>query len=188
MHSLGNDIVDLNFAKIESNWQRKGFLEKQFTKREQKEIHTSEDPFFKVWLFWSMKEAAYKCYTQSVKKRFFAPQKFECSFLSDSQGMVAFKEIKFYTRFSFDAFHLHTVASETQKETKVFSALVAPKELNSAVKKRLAGLTGVSAEEIEIRKTVVGAPLFYYRKNRLTKACSFSHHGIYGAYLFSLQN
>ena len=32
---IGNDIVDLNLAKTQSNWQRKGFLERQFTKKEQ---------------------------------------------------------------------------------------------------------------------------------------------------------
>jgi phosphopantetheine--protein transferase-like protein len=188
MHSIGNDIVDLNLAKVESNWQRKGFLEKQFTKTEQEEIHTSEDPFFKVWLFWSMKEAAYKCYTQSVKKRFFAPKQFECSLLSWNQGVVVFKEIKFYTSSSFDALCLHTIASEAQEEIKLFSSVLATEELNRAVKERLAALTGIAAEEIEKRKTEVGAPLFYHKKKRLTKACSLSHHGIYGAYLFCLQN
>jgi hypothetical protein len=30
--------VDLNLAKTQSNWQRKGFLEKQFSQKEQREI------------------------------------------------------------------------------------------------------------------------------------------------------
>ena len=30
---IGNDIVDLSLAAIQSNWQRRGFLEKQFTKK-----------------------------------------------------------------------------------------------------------------------------------------------------------
>ena len=37
---IGNDIVDLKLAKNQSNWQRKGFLEKQFTEEEQKTILT----------------------------------------------------------------------------------------------------------------------------------------------------
>mgnify|MGYP003652628921 CR=1 FL=1 len=67
---IGNDVVDLNLAKTESNWQRKGFLEKQFTQFEINEILSSANPFVKVWLFWSMKEAAYKCYVQEEQKRF----------------------------------------------------------------------------------------------------------------------
>ena len=70
---VGNDIDDLNLASKESNWQRKGFLEKQFTKKEQREILAAENPFLKVWLFWSMKEAAYKCYTQNFEKRLITP-------------------------------------------------------------------------------------------------------------------
>ena len=75
MHNIGNDIVDLKLAKSESNWERRGFLEKQFTQKEQGEILNSENSFLKVWLFWSMKEAAYKCYTQKVKERFFCSSK-----------------------------------------------------------------------------------------------------------------
>jgi len=187
MHNIGNDIVDLKLAKTASSWRRKGFLEKQFTKREREEIHASEDPFLKVWLFWSMKEAAYKCYTQSVKKRFFAPQKFECSILSSSEGLVVFKKMKFYTSSYFDTFHLHTLARETQKKGKLFCAVGVPKELNKAIKKRLAAAMGILPKEIEKRKTLVGAPLFYHEKIRLTKSCSISHHGDYGAYLFSLK-
>ena len=40
MHNIGNDIIDLKLAKTQSNWQRKGFLEKQFTQKET----TSMDP------------------------------------------------------------------------------------------------------------------------------------------------
>ena len=31
---IGNDIVDLDLARTQSNWQRKGFLDKIFTKKE----------------------------------------------------------------------------------------------------------------------------------------------------------
>ena len=48
-----------------------------------------------------MKEAAYKCYTQKVETRFFAPQKFECSFISVIEGIVLFEDHKYYTNTSF---------------------------------------------------------------------------------------
>ena len=56
---IGNDIIDLNVAAIESDWQRKGFLEKQFTEEEQTLIKNAEDSFEKVWLLWSMKAVSY---------------------------------------------------------------------------------------------------------------------------------
>jgi len=55
---IGNDIVDLQCARKESNWQRKGFLEKQFTDLEQEIIFRVENSFETVWRLWSMKEAA----------------------------------------------------------------------------------------------------------------------------------
>ena len=94
---VGNDLVDLQIAKSESNWRRKGFLEKQFTIKEQQLILKNGNSFNDVWRLWSMKEAAYKVYTQQHKKRFFAPQKFECSFISQSEGMVSFEKNKFFT-------------------------------------------------------------------------------------------
>ena len=75
---IGNDIIDLSVAKLESNWQRIGFLEKQFTEKEQQLILTASNPFVLVWKFWSMKEAAYKVYAQENEMRFFAPKKFNC--------------------------------------------------------------------------------------------------------------
>ncbi len=43
---IGNDLIDIQLAKSQSNWQRKGFLEKQFADTEIVEILSSENPFF----------------------------------------------------------------------------------------------------------------------------------------------
>ena len=75
---IGNDIVDIEEAKRMSNWQRPRFLEKIFTDKEQYLIKSSENPFILVWRFWSMKEAAYKLYTQLKPSRFYRPKSFEC--------------------------------------------------------------------------------------------------------------
>lgn len=48
---IGNDLIDIQLAKSQSNWQRKGFLEKQFADTEIVEILSSENPFLQVWLF-----------------------------------------------------------------------------------------------------------------------------------------
>lgn len=186
MYNIGNDIVDLNLAKISSNWQRKGFLEKQFTQKEQHEILNSETPFLKVWLFWSMKEAVYKSHTQKIKARFFAPQKFECSLISKEAGTVVFEGVTFYTTSFFSKFYIYTIARETEKETAVFSEIGLSNSVNSDLKIKLAAETGVSVEGIEKRKTAIGAPLFYYQEKLITASCSISHHGNYGAFAFTL--
>jgi phosphopantetheinyl transferase (holo-ACP synthase) len=182
---LGNDIVDLKLAETESNWRRKGFLEKQFTNKEQDEILNSEHPFLKVWLFWSMKEAAYKCYTQRVEKRFFAPKKFECSLFSKEEGLVVYEDTKFYTTTVCNTFYIHTIAKVAKEEQTFFSGVGSSKTIQEVLKTKLAAATGVLSKEIEKRKTSIGAPLFYHQQKLLTKSCSISHHGNYGAFVFT---
>jgi len=75
---IGIDIIDLEEAKNKSNWQRPRFLEKLFTPQEQLYIQDSEDPSIMVWRLWSMKEAAYKLYTQIHPERFYKPKQFQC--------------------------------------------------------------------------------------------------------------
>ena len=41
---IGNDIVDLVQARLQSNWKRKGFVEKIFTQKEQELIFSSQNP------------------------------------------------------------------------------------------------------------------------------------------------
>lgn len=79
---IGNDLVDLKLAAKQSNWQRKGFLDKLFTPIEQGYILNSDNPFETVWLLWSMKESAYKVYLQMHNDRFFAPKKLMCHLIS----------------------------------------------------------------------------------------------------------
>jgi phosphopantetheinyl transferase (holo-ACP synthase) len=189
---IGNDIVDLNLAETESNWQREGFLDKQFTKQEQEVILSADDSFLQVWLFWSMKEAAYKCYTQKVEKRFFAPQKFECILTLEDQGIVTFEEYKFYTSTFFSTFYIHTIAEDVLVEddgkVRAFLAIGSPKTIEKDLKRRLSEETGVPYEEIEKIKSSIGAPLYYQKEKLLTKSCSISHHGNYGAFVFTLEN
>ncbi len=41
---IGNDIVDLVQARFQSNWKRKGFVQKIFTQKEQELIFSSKNP------------------------------------------------------------------------------------------------------------------------------------------------
>ena len=188
MTNIGNDIVDLQLAEKQSNWQRKGFLEKQFTINEQIEIQNSENPFLKVWQFWSMKEASYKCYAQKVEKRFFSPQKFECSLNQDNEGVVTFEEHNFFSTTFFSTFYIYTIAKENQEEIKIFSSICSSKMVDRELKSKLSEETGKPFEEIKKRKTLIGAPLYYHKKKLLTNSCTISHHGNYAAFAFTLKD
>ena len=49
---IGNDIIDLDLTKIQSNWQRPKFLEKIFTLKERNFIQKAENPELEVWKLW----------------------------------------------------------------------------------------------------------------------------------------
>lgn len=98
---IGNDVVDLRLARTQSNWKRKGFLEKLFTESEQILILQHHEPEIMVWVLWSMKEAAYKIYNRATGERAFIPHKLECSITIDTQckisGKVVFEEFECQT-------------------------------------------------------------------------------------------
>lgn len=86
---IGNDIVDLALARKESNWKRKGFLDKIFTQKEQSLIANSEDPDVMVWNLWSRKEAAYKIYNRETGIREYIPMQLACFYKSETTGTVS---------------------------------------------------------------------------------------------------
>ena len=178
---IGNDIIDLSFARLESNWQRRGFLEKLFTANEQKLILTAKNSFILVWKLWSMKEAAYKIYVQQNETRFFAPKKFDCLLKSGKKGLVYFKDQIFYTSSIVSQKYIFTLAS-LEKETKAYSKIVTPELIDKTIKNKLEYGSAFSALEIEQKKSKNGAPSYYHKDMLLTRSCSISHHGNYGVF------
>ena len=83
---IGNDIVDLQLAKTQSNWQRPKFIQKIFSTSEQYYIRQSDNPELEIWKLWTMKEAAYKAYNRETGIRGFFPWKLECSVAEFHKG------------------------------------------------------------------------------------------------------
>ena len=106
---IGNDVVDLQLAKIESNWQRIGFLDKIFTKNEQTFLLLSENIEISIWNLWSRKEAAYKIWNRQTGIRKFNPIQFECKnvFRND---VVEFENIIYFTKTQILENHIHSIA------------------------------------------------------------------------------
>lgn len=111
---LGNDIIDRELAMTESNWQRKGWVNKIFTGKEQELIAASAEKELLVWLMWSMKEAAYKIYHRESKEMFYAPHKFSCFDISIkhniASGCVRFKQNTYNTSSTISFSFIHTIA------------------------------------------------------------------------------
>lgn len=113
---IGNDIVDLIQADADSNWQRKGYLQKIFSKEEQEMILTAANPSLLVWLLWSMKESVYKIHSRAMNWNVFAPLKIVCTGLELKEtfatGTLTCQHIKYYTKSCISKEFVHTVASK----------------------------------------------------------------------------
>ena len=189
---IGNDIVDLNLASIQSNWQRKGFLDKVFTEDEQEFIMSSKIPDKIVWLFWTMKESAYKVYVQQYQNRFFTPNKIKCQLTSKTEGLVHINNEEYITKSKFDTDYIYTTAL-IEKDKKVLSNFFRitdepfsfqNKEYYNQLIFKVSKKFNIPSQEINIIKNEAGVPKLYQNDNQLKISISFSHHGKYGAYTF----
>lgn len=107
---IGNDIVDLVLAQQQSNWQRKGFLDKIFTKEEQLLIFESQKPTIMVWNLWSRKEAAYKIYNRQTQKRVFNPIELVCEDTDLEIGKVICKGVVYFVKSEITDHYIYTEA------------------------------------------------------------------------------
>ena len=187
---IGNDIVDLNVALVESNWQRKGFLSKIFTADEQELILNVKDSFKMVWLLWSMKESTYKVYEQQYGKRFFAPKKFQCKLSTESRGTVLINEEVYSTKSKINNDYISTIAI-SKSDDKVISAnfeledgsyKTQHSESYGKLKLEISLENNCSVKEINIKKNNIGVPKLFLNNKKLSTSFSISHHGNYGSY------
>ena len=193
---IGNDIVDLNLAKKESDWKRPRFLDKIFTQKEQQLISTSAKPDQMVWLLWSMKESAYKLYVQHFEKRFFAPKKFECEISKREgnkfQGVVYISGFQCFTCSIVTKCYIYSIANKDKKNVflsnefflKSTTVKAQHSIVNHRAKKHFADLSGTPFEEIRILKNEIGVPFFYAEKQNLKVPVSTTHHGRFGAFAY----
>ncbi|MFC4740140.1 4'-phosphopantetheinyl transferase superfamily protein [Flavobacterium ponti] len=85
---IGNDVVDLVVGRKESNWKRKGFLNKLFTTFEQDLIQKAPNQDEMVWMLWSIKESVYKAYQRINYNEGFYPIKIEIIEINDQKESV----------------------------------------------------------------------------------------------------
>lgn len=156
---IGNDIIDILQSRKESNWQRKGFVQKIFTIEEQLLISDAPNPESMVWMLWSMKEAAYKIYNRQTKVRAYIPQKLVCYITAKKDnsvtGNVFCAENVYHTKTIHSGDFIHTIA---------VSILA---DLNNAIE----------IENNGILKDHNGIPYLTCSVSNTTQEVSISHHG-----------
>jgi phosphopantetheinyl transferase (holo-ACP synthase) len=107
---IGNDIVDLGLARKESNWERKGFLDKIFSLQEQHLILNNSNPELMVWNLWSRKEAAYKIYNRETGISGYFPRRLQCHYENEISGRVTIDDFVFYTQTYITDFYIYSIA------------------------------------------------------------------------------
>jgi phosphopantetheinyl transferase (holo-ACP synthase) len=189
---IGNDLVDLKVASVESNWKRPRFLDKVFTIEEQQLIMNSKNQHQTVWLLWSMKEAAYKINVQQFGKRFYNPKKLVCHLSSSTIGYVTIENRTYYTRSAISKNYIYTVASLNYLEN--YKSVIFKVENDSyvtqseSVKNRfienISKSKGLSFQNLSIRKNIFGVPKLFYNDFKLPIQMSLTHCGNYCGYVY----
>jgi len=186
---IGNDVIDLQLAAIQSNWQRPGFREKVFTDAENRLIDGAEDPFGTVWRLWSMKESGYKAYMRLHPKRFFDPKKMACSIAENGSGQVRIGGYSFQTDTTCEEDRLYTTAVLGKEPLLMGECFTIPavKDASTYCRQRLrqhcADRWSVLNEQLRIKKTAQGVPRISCSSTNTSMAISISHHGRFGAYI-----
>ncbi|MDO1502113.1 4'-phosphopantetheinyl transferase superfamily protein [Winogradskyella maritima] len=184
---IGNDIVDLKLAQSQSNWKRPRYLDKIFTRKEQGYITNSTEKEQMVWRLWSMKESAYKLYTQCYPSRFYNPKRFEC-YIEKQSGTVKFKDFECYVNSKITEDYVLSEASFEKKSmtSKVLqfeneSVKTKSRILKAKVLKSVTQAHSIPKKQFEILKDNFGIPSIDLGTHKLN--LSLSHHGRFGAYV-----
>ena len=189
---IGNDIVDLKLAEVQSIWWRQGFLDKTCTTEEQAMIHRSEMPDQLLWRFWSMKESAYKSVLRLEKKIKLNPLAFQCRVIDQTGGRVIYGDMEFNTVSSANDDFVNTIAYSASFEKSLHERTIRidptenpSKMLRQAVIEFNSRQMGCGENEMEIRKNPLGIPELYLSGEKTPAMMSLSHHGRYGSFVIT---
>lgn len=180
---IGNDVVDFKKALLESNWHRKGYLEKLFSVEEQHGIASADDPDRMVWLLWTMKEASYKIHFRHFHRRSFQPQKILCSpaFISEhsAYGQVHYDGQRYFSRSILTENFVHTVSIEQPVQFN---------EIRVIIERDCHGIPGFLREnhlqDYRIIKDDHHVPMLLNRNTGEKQILSISHHGRFTSFVY----
>lgn len=190
---IGNDIIDLEVSALENNWRRKGYLEKIYTREEQEIINTSPKPDETVWLFWSMKESAYKAHQRNFNlERKFNPKEFQCLLNAEVgspvSGKVIIQGISYFTRSSVTTDYIYSYAC-TEKDKTVHQKIKSNStDIKQEFLTHFCNFHKLSQRKVSILKNSSSIPYICYENRELFCNLSFTHHGKYSAFIYELIN
>lgn len=152
---IGNDIVDLDLARRESNWKRKGFLDKIYAPQEQALILQDANPELLLWNLWTRKEASYKIYNRITGFRGYFPSRLRCHYENQNSGTVSIDGFVFYTQTQITDAYVYSIAVA---EMAVFKMIKPLQSLENIVKEN-------------------GIPSILNPDSKVISPVSITHHG-----------
>lgn len=195
---VGNDIVDLSLADKDV-WKRPRYINKVCALSEQRLLAEAEDAGILYWVLWSMKESTYKLHFRKHLNRALNPIRFTCCFDCDSEpgpqdrfrGRVEVDDEVYQTHSIVNQYFVHTVAyyAETAVNIKEVSAdpwKEVRKETIRSLIQSFSSILDLNPKEVKFQKDINGLPFLTEEFSGISKACSISHHGRYGAHAFTV--
>src|SRR6478752_7710302 len=149
------NLVDVILDRKESNWKRKGFLDKIFSQQAQCLILNNTNSELTVWNLWSRKEAAYKIYNRITGIRGYFPWELECHFADENLGTVSIDGFLFYTQTQITNDYIYSIAVS---EISILNKIKSVKSLENIKKEN-------------------GIPNFFDVVSNTVSPVSITHHG-----------
>jgi len=190
---IGNDIVDLAQAALDSNWRRERYLDRLFTAEEQALILNASNPHQTVWKLWSIKEASYKVYVQETGHRFFNPKKLRCEVMSPTEGLVTIFDRVYNTTSEITEHFIHSIAfAEAENDglkasfkLKVKDAVSQSMAVRMELIRTISETQSIPKNHLQVQTNATGIPQLYIEGKPYAQSLSLSHHGAYGAFAMS---
>lgn len=175
---IGNDIVDIAFSRKESNWKRKGWMQKVFTTIEQQYIFDADHPEIQVWKFWSMKEATYKAH----QRRFGHPPKYNpIDFNCWLEEKVTIDTHTYITSTITTDKYIYSIAKESDM-TCTTQILDDTSRIQPLLIQMIAKKYKINSSTLVIQKDSKGIPGIYIDQKIEDIPVSITHHGRYSAF------
>lgn len=177
---IGNDIVDINLAREQSNWRRNGWLQKICTVKEQQYIFASEDIELQIWQFWSMKEAAYKAHQRRFNlSRRYNPNSFQCT----PKGEVYVGNYSYKTVTEAQNEYVYSIAMVSEVDYRSSAVYDKPIDTRSKLKEIITEELNVHSSLICFTKDSKGIPIVNIDQKAVQLPISITHHGQYSAFV-----
>jgi len=186
----GNDIVDLEIAKVPTGEKRLRFLDKIFTFQEQEIIDSGK---VGIWTLWAMKEATYKAHHRRFDlPRSFEPKKIEVSIISSAhtyiEAMGLYNGYTYWGSGSLTSEYVHFSATCNLEDPINTEVQPSTCDIKNRLKQLVSEKTGINIEDISLVKNRNLIPQLHYKNKGLSLPFSISHHGKYAAISYQLIN